>query len=255
MIATMIMDFLRFKKGHSTQFGVYLLGGFVGLVYLFVLIATGLHLFFHFSFGQVDFFMILMADSLKLILVSMLISLPFALAITFFVLRGGPFSPNLHGILSLVNQSPLILFGLAFFVVLGERNLGLYLTSSLIACSKLSFRWIQQSRRIPFLWMEAAQALGMNPWQIIKTIYIKKFFISYLGHYLSVAGFLLTLASPFVFFLPFKEGVLPVFSLSFFHELIRGSGSLSMMAFVLFVVHGLRFWFDSRTGFIGMDHG
>ena len=251
----MIMDILKFKKNHSTQLGVYLLGGFVGLVYLFVLTATGLHLFSHFSFGQMGFFLAQMADSLKLVLISMVISLPFTLAITFFILREESFSSNLHGILSLVNQSPLILFGLAFFVVLGERNLGLYLTGSLIACSKLSSRWIEQSRRIPFLWKEAAQALGMNPWQILKTIYIKKFFISYLGHYMSVTGFLLTLASPFVFFLPFKEGVLPVFSLSFFHELVQDSGSLSMMAFVLFVVHGLRFWFDFRTGFTGMDHG
>ena len=246
-----------FKKSYSRLLNLYFLGTSVVLIYVLLFVMMVFHLFSHFSFVEFYDFTGPLISSLKLIAVSVLISLPFASAVCVFILIGSGFRfvREIHNFLLFIDRSPLILFGLAFFIVFGERDFSLYFIGSLVACSKISRRWIQQSKEISTLELEAARSFGMGFPEIVKTLYLKRSLSLYLGHIFSVAGFLLTAVSPFVYFLPFKEGVLKLFSLSFFVQLSKGSEQLSVMVLILLAVYLLKFLFDSRTGFIEVEHG
>ncbi len=246
-----------FKRGDSRLLSFYFLGISVVLIYVFLFVMTVFHLAFHFSPDEGYALARPLISSLKLVMISVLVSLPFALAICLFALISTDFRHirRMQGFLLFIDRSPLILFGLASFIVLGEKNFSLYFIGSLIACSKISRRWIQQSKGVSSLEFETAQSLGMGLFQIVKTLYLKRFLAFYLGHTLSVAGFLLTAVTPFIYFLPLKEDVFRLFSLSFFTQLGGNSEQLSLMTLILLTVYCLKFWFDSMSGFIEVEHG
>ncbi len=246
-----------FKKSYSRLLNLYFLGTFVVLIYSLLFAMTVFHLVSRFSFVGFYDFMDSLIPSLKLITISVLVGVPFASAVCVFVLVGSGFRyiRGIHNFLLFIDRSPLILFGLAFFVVFGEKNFSLYCIGSLVACSKISRRWIQQSKEISSPEFEAARSFGISFPEIIKTLYLKRFLTLYLGHIFSVAGFLLTAVSPFVYFLPFKEDVLKLFGLSFFVQLGESSEQLSIMVLILLAVYFLKFLFDSKTGFIEVEHG
>ena len=245
------------KKNYPKLLNLYFLGISIVLIYIFLFIMTVFHLFSHFSFGGFYNLTGSLISSLKLVAVSVIISLPFAFAVCLFILinSGFRYIKGVHNFLLFIDRSPLVLFGLAFFVLFGEKNFCLYFIGSFIACSKISRRWIQQSKKVSSREFETAQSLGMSFSQIMGIIYLKRFSVLYLGHIFSVTGFLLTAVTPFVYFLPFREDVLKLFGLSLFVQLGKSSEQLSFMVLILLIVYCLKFLFDFKTNFVEVEHG
>lgn len=245
------------KKSYPKLLNLYFFGVSIILIYIVLFLMAIFHLFSHFSFNGFHNLIDPLMASLKIVIFSIAVSLSFASAICLFVLINSRSSyiRGMHNFLLFIDRSPLVLFGVSFFIIFGEKNLSLYLIGSLISCSKISRRWIQQSKKISSLEFETAQSLGMDFSRVMGILYIKRFLIFYLGHIFSVAGFLLTAVAPFVYFLPFREDILNLFGLSFFLQLGGGSEQLSLMVLILLIVYFFKFLFDSKTGFIEVEHG
>lgn len=241
------------RESYLKLLGLYFLGLSIFFIYVILFLMTIFHLVSSFSFN--DFYGLIdpLISSLQLVAVSVLVSLPFASALCLFILISGfRYIRWIHNFLLFIDRSPLLLFGVAFFVIFGEKNFTLYFIGSFISCSKISRRWIQQSKGVSSLELETARSLGMNFLRIIGILYLKRFSVFYLGHIFAVAGFLLTAVTPFVYFLSFKKGV---FGLLFFIQLGSGAEQLPLMFLILLAVYFFKFLFDLKTGFIEVEHG
>ena len=255
------------KTGSSRLLGFYFLGASVVLLYAFLFAMT----FFYFLSSLLSFFSstsFILSDefykvaesfilSFRLVITAVIVALPFALSVGILILKNHGFYriKRLKSFLILIDRSPLLLFGLVFFIIFGRGNMTLLLILTFIACSKLSRRWVQQSKKVNPIELEALCSLGMDFYEIFKTLYLKRFLFVYIGHVLSVCGFLLTAVTPVIHFLSFEEEAVNFFSLSLFLRLGESSGVLAPMIFVLFMIYILKFFFDSKVDFIEVEHG
>ena len=169
------------KTGSSRLLGFYFLGISVMLFYAFLFVMT----FFYFFSSLSAFFsdeLYKIAESFilsfRLVMTAVALAFPFALAIGIFVLKNSGFYhiEKFKKFLIFIDKSPLVLFGLAFFIVFNGNDMAFLLTLAFIACSKLFRRWTQQSNRVSSFEVETFRSLGMNFPEILKTLYLKRFF-------------------------------------------------------------------------------
>ena len=120
---------LQIKKEGALSLGLYALSGFLLGTYLFVL-AT---LMFHFirSFSQPHFFEFLntLMSSTLLVVSSLFISLPLAFSLFYLWFQKDPIYVRLriHGYITAMAETPILILGLFFLVVLPGPYLSLLL--------------------------------------------------------------------------------------------------------------------------------
>lgn len=248
---------LRIKKSRSMLVSLYTLSGLAALGYLSILIASLFFLVDGLNLGRWGEVLPLFVSSLSFILIAMLLSLPFALALSFYIVAhiNSPRANWIEYILRTIDQAPILVMGLFVLTFVKEGWFPLYLVCSFIAVSKLSYRWIKLSNQIPRIQIETAQSLGMNIWQILHQVYLKKFFKMYVGHYFAVACFLFGVVTPFLCLISYNSLNLSLFSVQLFREMGIGSVNLSLMVFLLLTVHCVRLWFDSKAFYQETEHG
>lgn len=247
----------RVKKSGSMLVSLYSLAGIAGLGYLTLIFMVSFNLLSQFSLQSWDEVYILIKQSLNMIGVSLLIALPVTIAITFFIVSNfnSRLSYLLESILRMIDQAPLVIYGVVFLVLFSSQWWVLYVVGSMIVIPKLSYRWIKLSNMVQVSEIETVKSLGMNFWQIVKVLYLRRFIKMYLGHLSSVVCFLFGVVTPFICFIAYKEDYLGSFSVHLFNDLGRRSEKISLMITILLFIQAFRVWFDSKAIYHEVENG
>ncbi len=247
---------MRIGKSHSLLLSLYSLAFLCGIVYLLLSLLTVGHVLTDVSVGQFSIALKTLRSTVYFVLPSLLISLPFAISLTFIIVSDRyPFwTQVLSSVLTGLSEFPLLLFGLSSILILQASFLSFLLVFTIIAVTRLTSRWVNLLSRVHSLQLESAKALGLNVYHIVFHIYWRRFYKTIFYHTFSVFFILLGLVTPFVGLGFFSEKSQILLASQLFFNLGDPEMSLSVIFLVLLFFHCLRLFFDHQSELSEVDN-
>lgn len=241
--------YFSLKRKRSLMLSLYALSSLTAIGYGLLMLGSLVHLLRNSSVGAVAKFFPILANNLALIGLAMVLSLPFALAITIVVVSrmNHTVSSFFRKALLWIDQAPILLFGLFFMVQMGERPFALILTYTVIAVVKISKRWIGLSKTVSGLQLDAASSLGMSRRQILVILYLRLLLKCYVFHFLAVVCLLFTLFTPFLVFYTSSVGPSHLISLELFRRLGQDPKQTASIVFLILIAHLMKVVFDLQA--------
>ena len=253
----MFKEYSRNTKSQSMILSLYGLSLVAGIILTVFLFATLFHIGFNFGFKSVPEVIQNIFQAMGYIFLSLVLSLPFALAIVYnLVVRvTSPKAPLMYSLVNLLGQAPVLLFGGIFLFIVGPTLYGVIMTLSFISATQLILRWNQISRRVQYIEVESMQALGMSRWQILIHLYLKQHYKHYIYHCLAVVCYLSVLVTPLLCF-EYYSGKPPyILTIDLYKNLGVNLHKTAVIAFFLLSIHGVKVWLDHKTSFWEIEYG
>ena len=248
---------LRVEKSQSMVLSLFSLSGIALVLLILFLLVLFAQLFSHLSLEKYQEIGFLFPETLLLIFVALVVSLPIATGLTYLAVAWSTskMAPSLNLFLKFVGEAPALLYGLVFFYYMGAGRWALATTLVLLGATQLSRRWIKLSSRVDILSIESMQSLGFSVWQIIHRLYVKQFLKQYIYHFFSVVCSLFVIVTPFLCIEFYNETSLSWLSLEFYKNLGIDLEKTSLLAFVILIAHAIRVWLDQQTSFWEVEFG
>ena len=99
------------------------------------------------------------------------------------------------------------------------------------------------------------QSLGLNIFQLIFHLYIKRFFSIYIGHLLAVFCILFVVVTPLLCLDIEGKNKFSLMSLEFYQNLGVNHSQSAAFALVILLIHGLKVLLDHKTSFWEVEFG
>ena len=223
--------------------------GFISLLWSYSLVNA--------NFTDVAGVFSVVLSTVVLVSAGLLLCLPFACSLTYLSVflgahRRGHF---FRKALEFVEQAPLLLYGVAFVLLLGKSHLSLILVFSFVATNLLSSRWSKLSGQVKLIEIEAMQALGLNVWQLIYKLYVSRYLVDYIMHIGVVLCELLLVSTPILMFLKVKDNSSGILSLESLGSVLFQGQALEVMVLFLLSIHFLRFVLNQKSSHWEVEFG
>jgi hypothetical protein len=247
----------RNRTNHSMMLSLYLLASFSFLLLVSYLLVLGFHIFYNISLSQISEDMTYLPETLGLVLVSLLAATPFSGAATYvFISRKHTRSnPGIRRLLNWLVRTPVLLIGVGFLYVFSAQTIIMFTSLLFIGAIKLSQRWIQISEKIRSIEIEGMQAMGLSRAVIAYQLFIRRYYKTYGGHFVSTFLYLVALVTPFLFLFTYSEGDFHYLSLEFFFHIAKDQQKTASLALVFVLLHLLRAVLDSKMNYHEVEYG
>lgn len=247
----------RIKKSKSMLVSLYFLSVLSVIIYVFLFCTFLLNLVQETDLKGFSSLFFGLVQSVKVVFVPSLLVIPFCVFITFFAVdrRRSRLSSLVEKSIKLIDEAPLILYGLFFFLIVKNNFFALSIVVALIAALKLSRRWIHLSKKVSLNELETLKALGFDFLSIFRTLYIKRFHKEYLGHFIAVNCFLLTLLKPFLIFSPQYSRHNSLLTLELYKNLLENEGGTSLIILLLIGIYFVKVFCDGQMDYFEVENG
>jgi len=247
----------KIRSNTSTLISLYALGTFALFFYFMIAVITLVHCFQSLEdISRIDFNSLIFWNILNLMGL-LLVSLPFAIAISVYLLanKNQKDFPYFRYIYDFIYRMPILLWSLFFVLIFNTTMLAYLSIVFILAVTKLVHRWVGQSKNVSELDVQTAKSLGLNDWQIVYWLYIQKNMGSYILHALAVLCFLATIISPYLILnseLKLEENIL---SLNLYKAIETSDGVISYLFVFILCLHLFKRFLDSSINFVEVENG